>query len=515
MPSGRVPIEGSERQALPGARRVGPIPDNQEVRISLVLRRRDDAHLPEPKAGAEPLSRREFAERYGADPADLEQVARFASEHGLQVRETDQARRTVVLAGPAEAAAKAFQVSFEEYEHEGVRFRARSGAVHVPAELAPLVTAVIGLDSRPQAKPHFRRLEREGLSARAATRAFTPLEIARLYDFPADLDGHGQKIALIELGGGYRKDDLRTYFRELAVRTPKVTAIKVAGQPNSPSTADSADGEVVLDIEVAGAVAPGAEILVYFARNTDRGFYEAITSAIHDSRAPAIISISWGAPEDSPFWTEQSRRVYDEAFQEAAVLGISTFVAAGDNGSSDGVGDGRAHVDFPASSPHVVACGGTRIESVNGTIRSERVWETDGATGGGVSEAFSLPAWQRRARVEQCANPPHRSGRGVPDVAGDADPKSGYRVRVDGVETVIGGTSAVAPLWAGLVALANQRRGGPAGFLNPLLYRAKARGAFEEITSGGNGAYRARAGWNPCTGLGRPAGERLVQLLAG
>jgi len=512
MPSGRVPIEGSEREALPGAKRVGPIPADQEVRVTIVVRRRDDAALPKLEEGAEPLSRTEFAQRFGADAADLERVAQFAREHGLEVRESDQARRTVVLAGPAAAVAKAFDVSFEEYEHEGVRFRARSGPVHVPAELAPIVTAVIGLDSRPQAKPHFRRLESEGLSPRA-TRAFTPLQIARLYDFPSNLDGRGQKIALIELGGGFRPNDLKTYFRELGLHAPKVTAVPVAGQPNSPSTPDSADGEVVLDIEVAGAVAPKAEILVYFARNTDRGFYEAITSAVHDQRASSIMSISWGAPEDSQFWTEQSRRVYDEAFQEAAALGMSVFVAAGDNGSTDGVGDGRQHVDFPASSPHVVGCGGTRIESANGTIRSERVWETNGATGGGVSETFPLPAWQRSAKVDKSANPPHRSGRGVPDVAGDADPASGYRVRVDGEETVIGGTSAVAPLWAGLLALVNQHRGRPAGFLNPTLYKAHTSGGFKEITSGGNGAYEAREGWNACTGLGRPEGQRLVQLL--
>lgn len=512
MPSGRVPIEGSEREELPGAKKVGPIAADQEVRVTIVLRRRDDAALPKLEAEAAPLSRKQFAERYGADPADLKQIKAFAEEQGLEVRGSDQARRTVVVAGPAERVGPAFGVSFEEYEHEGVRFRARSGAVQVPAEIAPLVEAVIGLDSRPQGKPHFRRLESERLGARA-TRGFTPLEIARLYDFPAELDGRGQKIALIELGGGFRPSDLRTYFRGLGLRPPKVTAVPVSGQPNSPSTADSADGEVVLDIEVAGAVAPGAEILVYFARNTDRGFYGAITSAIHDGRAPTIMSISWGAPEDSPFWTEQSRRSYDEAFQEAGLLGMSVFVAAGDNGSSDGVGDGRQHVDFPASSPHVVACGGTRIESANDTIRSERVWETNGATGGGVSEAFPLPAWQRRAKVDKCANPPHRSGRGVPDVAGDADPASGYRVRVDGVESVIGGTSAVAPLWAGLLALVNQRRSRPAGFLNPSLYRASARSALKEITSGGNGAYRARSGWNPCTGLGRPEGQKLLQLL--
>ena len=197
-------------------------------------------------------------------------------------------------------------------------------------------------------------------------------------------------------------------------------------------------------------------------------------------------------------------------------MGVTVFVAAGDNGSSDGVTDGREHVDFPASSPHVIACGGTRVVSSNGTISEERVWETNGATGGGVSGAFELPSWQQDANVDRSANPPYGTGRGVPDVAGNADPETGYRVRVDGQDLVIGGTSAVAPLWAGLIALANQKLGHPVGFLNPTLYGSDAlRMTFHDITNGSNGAYGARAGWDACTGLGSPAGRKLLTALAG
>lgn len=513
MPSGRLPVEGSDREPVPGAKKVGPVPTDQEVRVTIVVRRRGGAELPAVEGAAPALSREEFARKYGADPADLERVQKFAVDHGLEVRESDPARRSVVLAGPAETVARAFAVELDEYETEGVRYRGRTGPVRVPAEIAPIVTAVMGLDSRPQAKPHFRRLETEGLAARTA-QGFTPREIAGLYDFPTDLDGSGQKIALIELGGGYRDDDLKTYFESIGVPTPTVTAVSVSGALNNPTTANSADGEVVLDIEVAGAVAPGAEILVYFARNTDRGFHEAITTAVHDPRAPSVVSISWGAPEDSQFWTEQSRRTYDEAFQEAAIMGVTVFVAAGDNGSSDGVNDGNAHVDFPAASPHVVACGGTRLIASNGTIAEERVWETNGATGGGVSGAFELPAWQQDTRVES-ANPPHGTGRCVPDVSGDADPETGYRVRVDGDEMVIGGTSAVAPLWAGLIALANQKLERPVGYLNPTLYSSETlRSTFRDITDGSNGAYAATAGWDACTGFGSPAGKDLLTALA-
>jgi kumamolisin len=189
-------------------------------------------------------------------------------------------------------------------------------------------------------------------------------------------------------------------------------------------------------------------------------------------------------------------------------------VAAGDGGSSDGVTDGNAHVDFPASSPHVLACGGTRLQGSGNTIGSETVWNDGsqgGATGGGVSDAFPLPAWQNGAGVPVSVNPGARIGRGVPDVAGDADPATGYSVLVDGQSTVYGGTSAVAPLWAALIARINQQLGKPAGFVNALLYTHAA--ALHDVTTGSNGAYSAGPGWDACTGLGSPDGTRIATAL--
>jgi kumamolisin len=172
-------------------------------------------------------------------------------------------------------------------------------------------------------------------------------------------------------------------------------------------------------------------------------------------------------------------------------------------------------VDFPASSPFVLACGGTRLEAADDEIAREVVWNAaGGATGGGISDVFAPPQWQSSAGVPPSANPGGRRGRGVPDVAGDADPATGYRVRVDGRDAVFGGTSAVAPLWAALVARINQRLGTPVGFVNPRLYAAPS-GAFNDITSGTNGAYDAAAGWDPCTGLGTPDGAALLDALGG
>ncbi|MGA2218233.1 MAG: S53 family peptidase, partial [Terracidiphilus sp.] len=264
---------------------------------------------------------------------------------------------------------------------------------------------------------------------------------------------------------------------------------------------------------VAASVAPGAKIAVYFTPNTDQGFTDAITTAVHDAtNKPSVISISWGGPESS--WTAQAAAALDAACQSAAALGVTITVAAGDNGSSDGATGNN--VDFPASSPHVLACGGTKLDADGATIVSEVVWNetanNEGATGGGVSTLFALPSWQANAKVP--APSVSTGGRGVPDVAGDADPTTGYTIRVDGETTVIGGTSAVAPLWAGLVAVANEQLGTQVGFINPAIYASKAASAFNDITQGNNGAFSAGPGWDACTGLGSPIASKLIPLLA-
>jgi kumamolisin len=526
-PYGYKILAGSEREPLPGARPVGPVDPDQRVEVTV--------YLTNPAAGSlgdtisaqveqrrPPLSRKEFRAAHSADPADVAKVEQFAHAHQLSVVETDLVRRSMVLAGTAAALSAAFATTLQQYEYPGGRYRGRTGPVHIPAELERVIVGVFGLDDRPQARPHLQRqaLETGGFQAAASSVSFTPPQIARLYDFPTGsaLNGSGQCIALIELGGGYTDSDLQTYFQQLGIALPEVTSVSVDGGQNTPAgSADSADGEVDLDIEVAGAIAPGARLAVYFAPNTDRGFLDAVTQATHDTiNNPAVISISWGSAEVS--WTSQAMQALDQAFQAAAALGISVCVAAGDNGSSDGVNDGKAHVDFPASSPYALACGGTRLEAAGTVVISEVVWNDSAtsATGGGVSAVFPLPAWQGSAQVPSSAND-QRSGRGVPDVAGDADPQTGYQVYVDGQATVFGGTSAVAPLWAALVALANQQRGKPLGYLNPLLYQNYTQlaqaDALRDVTSGNNGSYSAGPGWDACSGLGSPHGAKLLSAL--
>jgi kumamolisin len=526
-PKKPLPLAGSERAPMDGAREIGPANPDEIVDVTIRLRSRTgkkpivsaDAYT-KPIEKRTILSRKEFEQRHGADPESIARVETFARQHKLTVKEKSPARRTVILSGNVTAVNEAFGVELKEYDHPGGKYRGRTGSIHLPAELQDVVEGVFGLDNRPQAKPHFRR--RRGLAgARAATvnLSYTPPQVAALYDFPTGVDGAGECIALIELGGGYKTADLSSYWSQLKLaETPTVSAVSVGNGSNNPTgDANGPDGEVMLDIEVAGSIAPGAKIVVYFADNTDAGFLNAITTAVHDStNNPSVVSISWGGPESS--WTEQAMTSMDEAFQSAGAMGVSVCVAAGDDGSTDGVTDGLNHVDFPASSPNVLACGGTQLVASGNSINSETVWNelanSEGATGGGISDVFPLPSWQNGAGVPPSANPNKNVGRGVPDVTGDADPTTGYVTRVDGNPDVIGGTSAVAPLWAGLIALINQSIGKPVGFINPLLYQdAGTARDLNDITSGNNGAYSAGPGWDACSGLGSPIGTQVAAAL--
>ena len=519
----RVSLAASENALPAEAAETGVIAPDQVLTVSVITRRRNPLLLA--SLGGRVLTPAEFGQKYAADPADFEALRSFAHEHGLSVDEgaSSLVRRTIVLRGPASRMEQAFGVTLRTFRHDtGVKeFHSFSGAISLPEVHAPLIEAVLGLDTRPIAKSYLRRASEAGstkpedggriIRAQASGASFTPVEVARLYGFPTGVNGAGQTIGLLELGGGYETSDITSYFQSLGLAAPTVVAVSVDGATNVPGgDPNGADGEVALDIQVAGAVAPGAKIAVYFAPNTDQGFIDTITTAVHDTaNKPSILSISWGGPESG--WSTASRTALDNACQSAGALGITITVASGDNGSSDG--STGNNVDFPASSPHVLACGGTRLAGSGSTISSEIVWNdqpSGGASGGGVSTAFPLPSWQSNANV------PGGSGRGVPDVAGDASPESGYSVLVDGSQQVVGGTSAVAPLWAGLLALVNQQRvaagNATAGFINPTLYAMPT--ALRDITSGSNGSYNAGPGWDACTGLGSPNGSDVAQALS-
>jgi len=519
----RSVLPGSEKAPAENAVHVKATPAKAKVTVSLILKRKEPLQINRRggrAAGPVRVTRAAYKQHHTADPAALKQVAAFAKEFNLKVEAdpTAATRRTVQLTGAASDIQKAFGVELNQKIIDGQEFRVREGSILLPQALTGLVVAVLGLDNRPQASPHFRikkpKSAAEHAEAVGEPLSYSPPQVAQAYQFPAKASGAGQTIGIIELGGGYRTADLKAYFKSLGIAAPSIKAVGVDKGKNAPSNASSADTEVMLDIEVAASVAPGAKIVVYFTPNTDQGFTDAITTAVHDAtNKPSVISISWGGPESS--WTAQAMTALDAACQSAAALGVTITVAAGDNGSSDGVSSGN-HVDFPASSPHVLACGGTKLDYNGTSIVSEVVWNElangDGATGGGVSNFFPLPAWQANSTVPS----PQQSGggRGVPDVSGDADPNSGYNIRVDGQQTVVGGTSAVAPLWAGLVAVANQQLGAQVGFIQPAIYAAKATAGFNDITQGDNPAFKAGPGWDACSGQGTPIASKLIPMLA-
>ena len=411
-----VPLPGSARGPVPAAEQAGPVDESQRIVVTLVTRRRSP--LPRDLVDTpETVTREQLAEQHGTDPADIDFLRIVLAQYGLQVTEADPGARQVKVEGSLAALSETFgaQLSLVRSTAPGsdqpTEHRYRQGELRIPAELNGIVLAVLGLDDRPQARAHFRwapsaTAEAAGTGAAAPAAApvsYPPPQVAELYKFPAGTDGTGQTLAIIELGGGFGSSDLDTYFGGLSLPVPSVTAASVDGAVNEAGQdPNGADGEVLLDIEVAGSVAPGAAQVVYFAPNTDQGFVDAVSTAVHASPTPTAISISWGQSEDA--WTAQGRTALDEAMADAAALGITVCVAAGDNGSGDAVTDGQPHTDFPASSPHALACGGTALhgDAASGAISSETVWNDGaghGATGGGVSDTFPLPSWQASAGV--------------------------------------------------------------------------------------------------------------------
>jgi kumamolisin len=550
-----VAISASHRDPVPGARRVADIPPETPIRFSIVVRRKpggEDNALRLAEDASESMSERRsrLAQEAGADQNDLERVTQYVTGAGMTVESADVASRTVTVHGTAAQAEAAFGVSLGRYETDDLDYRGREGSVQVPADLADVIQAVLGLDNRPQAHVQLKRrqpLNEDDLPApgpanptemlptitaeaaatpgpRPQAQPMWPTQVASLYTFPSNLDGSGQTIAIIELGGGFRQQELTTYFDRAGIPAPSVEAIGVHGGQNSPGT--DADGEVLLDIEVSGSVAPGADIAVYFGDPSDAGFLGALSAAVHDSqRSPSVISISWGAPEDS--WTEQARQAFDDVLIDAAALDVTVYAAAGDHGAGDATKDAQAHTDFPASSPYMIGCGGTTLFNESGHA-GEVVWnDGDGwATGGGISVVYPPPPWQN-VTLPPNVNGDGQPGRGVPDVAGNADNASGYIVLFDGHWEPVGGTSAVAPLYAGLTALLNQALGHPVHGLLQTLYAIAAdqqETVFHDVTVGDNSVpnsefgpavqgYQAATGWDACTGLGSIDGTALLQHL--
>lgn len=506
MADPRQTLSGSQHAAPYDIKAQGRVAGKDLITVSIYLRP-EATGLVSAEAATPVHSRATLRQvRDEAQAANIAAVTAFAGQAGLKVIEADATMRRVQVRGSASALEAAFGTELHQYERDGVTYRGREGTLSVPSDVADSILAVLGLDTTPVATPKF-------VPHRGTTqpRGFLPTEVAALYDL-GGWNAAGQCIGIIELGGGYTAADNEVAFKAMSLPVPDIVAVGIDGATNDPGDTSGANGEVALDIQVAGGVALGAKLAVYFAPNTSQGFADAISQAVHyETNKPSVLSISWGGPENG--WTGQAIAAMSAAFRDAAMLGVTVTAASGDSLATDGATDGKAHVDFPASNPLVLGCGGTRVTASAGKRRGETVWKSNGGgTGGGVSALFAKPSYQANANVP--AAEIAEGGRGVPDVAGDADPDSGYRIVTGGRTELIGGTSAVAPLWAAIAACLNARRTTPVGQMQAMLYRTPA--VCHDITKGDNRSgmvgYDATPGWDPCTGLGSPNGSRLASL---
>lgn len=439
-----------------------------------------------------------------ADPEARAAIATYAEKMSVKVEGWWPLTRRMKVRGAVAAMETAFGFVWMRAESGHLL---GTGEAAVPAELRRHLVGVVGHDPRPRLRPHLKATgARQGQTPEEPGK--TARDFAAQYGFPEG-DGQGQHVGLLQLGGAFAETDLKAYFEALGVPVPAITVQPVSG--GDPSPTHDSRWEMTLDVEVAGAIVPAARLTVFVAPNSADGLLDLVETALKGgSDQPSVLSMSWGAAESE--WGELELQLVADAFASAATLGVTVLVSSGDEGSTDGATDGKQHVAFPASCPWVLAVGGTQQGD-----GEEVVWnalaEKKGATGGGVSDYFDLPEWQKDAGVPKSAND-GAVRRGVPDVAAHAAEKGGYRVFVDGEWRVLGGTSAAAPLLAGLVARLNATRKTPLGFLNPMLYRA-AKSALRPIIRGTNGAYTASEGYSACTGLGVVDGAALMKALGG
>jgi kumamolisin len=524
-------LEGSARTPQSGSRAVSPVNPHAIIDLTLKLRRR----RPLPELTTRPaaqMTRDQLAADFGASAADLQTVAESLKNRGLQITSANPLTRTVRVSGPAAAVERAFLVKLFNYAHATGNYRGRVGHIHVPAELHGIVQGVFGLDTRRVARRARRPAQNSGHHRRITSSCYLPAQLAAHYNFPPG-DGGGQCVAILEFGGGYFTGDLQQFCQLAGISMPEVTPVSVDG--SSTSARDGAEGEVMLDIEVVAGVCPKSSIAVYFAQWTEQGWIAAVDAAVHDAaNSPGVISISWGAPEDTDIWTPQAMSQINETLMEAAHLGITVCVAAGDDGSSDADPDGRAHLDFPASSPYVLSIGGTTITQIAqlkpdiGWFEGDGLREHDGGSGGGgVSAVFPRPQWQSAVSISS-VNPGAIAGRVIPDLSANADwNASPYLLVVDGQPQPNGGTSAATPLLAALLTLINARRaaGQRVGYLTPLLYESQYGDgrtlgvvACTDVVTGNNktahaGGYSAEIGYDADSGWGTPNGAGLLAAL--
>ena len=396
-------------------------------------------------------------------------------------------RYNLQVIGTARDFNNALSIDLRKYQDGNHVYHASSTPIQIPMKWSKSIRYILGLNTSKIFEPSIQISNTDA--------SFTPPQIASLYGFPNDLDGSGQKIGIIELAGGYKLSDIKQYLFNIGVRgVPDIKDISIDGARNDPDDQSTASYEVAMHIEVLASLVPASKINVYFAPSTIKGYYDALATAIADQCN--IILMPWGSSEAT--WTKYNMEAFNYLLDYAVFNNIVLIAASGNGGNLDGT------VYFPASSPNVLACGGTSLTTNGNIITNEVTWS---GSGGGVSNTFKTPMYQSKLPFNL------QGYRGVPDVSGHADPKTGYKLFSNGKTFIAAGTGAVSSLWGSLIAKINQKLGRPYGFFHPILYSNPT--GFIDITQGSNGNYSAAIGWDPCTGNGSPKGQQLLSIITG
>ncbi len=469
------------------------------------------------------LTPEEFAEQFSPTQEDYDQVMAYAKSLGLTISGTHSNRTLLNVSGPAESIEKAFNLHLQQYQKaDGRIFYAPDNDPEVLRPIASIIRGVVGLDNHAVWHTYNRPKKTTEVILASDTGSntfpsgpgggYAPKDIVTAYNLThMATNGTNQTIALFELGS-YLASDLQEYTQYFGLPTAKIQNILVDGGSTS-----GIDPEVILDIELALAIAPKSHILVYEGPNSGQGVLDTYNRIATDNRAKQV-STSWGLGEG--FSNTQSLQAENAIFQQMAAQGQTIYAAAGDSGAYDD-GSQTLMVDDPASQPYVVGVGGTRliVNSTNGAYSNETVWN-DGpgdAGGGGVSTVWPIPSWQKNVSTVYS-----KTNRNVPDVTLNADPDTGYSIYYNGQWTIYGGTSCAAPLWAAFTARVNQKRvenkKSVLGFANPFFYAiglgSSYNADFHDITTGNNLYYSAGTGYDNASGWGSFNGANLLHNLA-
>lgn len=449
-------------------------------------------------------------QQFSAPANVVKNLTAYFKDYDLKVTESSATKRTMTVTGTSINFTRALGIVFHVYEKtSGDEYIMHDGNLRLPEELQGTISSFAGHTLSGQQET---RVSTQTSSSTNSTtkkiqdiKGYSPTQITEYYDFP-DADGTGECIGLIELGGTYKQSDIDGFFKHFGMEAPQ---IEVVGKPPAESYMD--DYEVTLDLQLAGAMAPKAKLVIYYGKD----LITAIKAALNDQKnKPSVLSISWAASEElysKAQLTEMSQLLYQVALQ-----GITVVAASGDTGAYNN--KSHLNVNIPSVNPLVLGCGGSTLRIKNDR---EVIWndlkKQKMGTGGGFSRKFFAPLYQQPASHFYIRRLPalacNWNYRGVPDIAANADPNTGYTVMLDGKLFPGGGTSASTPVWAGLIARLNQLLGYRLGFINGELYKLAATSAFRQVYQGDNGYYPGATYWNPCTGLGSPHGSNLLEAL--